>query len=212
MVRSLEARVAKIGMLSAPTPHGGPGLLRAEPCACEREQRIEDQLYRAACALTAQAQQAADPELRRFLTEAAGRVIATARVETRLRTLDLADPVAVTALLPEICAELWACLDGAARAGTEAGLASLAAAAIGGCDGVVDAARDVGGEMGSLSVRIEHEGCAVRRLTLVNGAAASPAARPAGEGPGARLLRALAAHFGAAPAPERGTSISLLLG
>jgi len=203
--------VAKLRVLSAPTAQLGLGLRRDEPCAPDCEQRIEDQLYLAACSLTTEAQQAADPELRRFLTHAARRVIAAARVEARLRTLDLADEAVVTAALPEICAELWACLDDVAPPNADAGLTALAAAAIDGRESIIDAARDVSAEMSHVCVRLERGGRGVRRLTLVNGALVGEVQEQR-EGPGKRLLRALVGQFGTDPAPARGTSISLMLG
>jgi hypothetical protein len=90
----------------------------------------------------------------------------------------------------------------------------LAAAAIAGCEGIVDAARDVSEQMGEICMRLDHDGRGVRRLTLANGAVVvEPEDGADQEGPGMRLLRALASHFGAAAGePVRGTSISLLLG
>ena len=213
MVRLQEVRVAKIKVLSAPTAQLGLGLRRDEACVPECAQRIEDQLYLAACSLTTEAQQAADPNLRRFLTQAARRVIAAGRTEARLRTLNLADEAAVIAALPEICTELWACLDDEAPSVAEEGLAALAAAAINGRASLVDAARAVADDVGDVCVRLEHGGRSVNRLMLVDGVVMVEAdAGPAREGLVKRLRRALARHLEADTAPVRGTSISLLLG
>jgi len=79
----------------------------------EADHGLEDQLYLAASALAAEAQQVDDPQLIQLLLQTSTRIVAVARVYARLQTMDLQNQADIAGLLPDLCEELHACFDGA---------------------------------------------------------------------------------------------------
>jgi hypothetical protein len=155
-----------------------------------------------------EARRSTDLRRARILLGACARIIAVARVHDRLQALDLTDQVEIARMLPELCGELYACLEDADAAPSP--VEDEAAHAAGAVDWIasqlLEAALEEGAEGNGVCVRLEHDSRGVRQLTVTDAGAKQANS-------GLRLLRAFTHRFGdslqSAPMPP-GASISVL--
>jgi two-component sensor histidine kinase len=173
----------------------------------ECDPRIRNHLQLAASALAMEARRSSDLRRARILLEACARIIAVARVHDRLQALDLGDHVEIARALPELCDELYACLEDADTAPLPAEDEAGRAVAVDWiASQLLEGALEEGAESNGVCVRLEHDSRGVRQLTVTDMGGKQANA-------GLRLLRAFTARFGdslqSASMPP-GASISVL--